>query len=99
VERLLDLAGRMNPTTLAQKKPAVLPAHVDCQCRELPELQETLPQAEKSGQAEVEVSGLTRATKQEILGTTHLPPEKPSQWIRSRVLEESILAGITVSTR
>nr|XP_016940863.1 uncharacterized protein LOC108018016 [Drosophila suzukii] len=90
VERLLDLAGRMNPTTLAQKKPAVLPAHVDCQCRELPELQETLPRAEKSGQAELEVSGLTRATKQEILGTTHLPPEKPSQWLRSKVLEESI---------
>ncbi|XP_016958102.1 uncharacterized protein LOC108030041 [Drosophila biarmipes] len=90
VERLLDLAGRMNPTTLAQKKPGVLPAQVDCQCRELAELQETLPRAEKSGRVEVEVSGLTRATKQEILGTTHLPPERPSHWIRSRLLEERI---------
>ncbi|XP_016988336.2 uncharacterized protein LOC108050931 [Drosophila rhopaloa] len=91
VERLLDLAGRLNPTTLAQRKPAVLPAQIDAQqCRYLPELQETLPRAEQSGRAVVEVSGLTRATRQEILGTAHQEPEKKTQWLGSRLLEKRI---------
>ncbi|XP_017001522.3 uncharacterized protein [Drosophila takahashii] len=90
VERLLDLAGRMNPTTLAQKKPAVLPSQINAQCLEVPELQETLPRAEQLGWVDMEVSGLTRATKQELLGTAHPPPEKPSRWLKSRLLEEHI---------
>ncbi|KAH8348824.1 hypothetical protein KR084_011641, partial [Drosophila pseudotakahashii] len=90
VERLLDLAGRMNPTTLAQKKAGVLPVLINKQCLEVAELQETLPRAEQLGWVDMEVSGLTRATKQEILGMTHPAPEKPSRWLKSRLLEEHI---------
>ncbi|XP_017129266.1 uncharacterized protein LOC108147347 [Drosophila elegans] len=91
VERMLDLAGRLSPTTLAQRKPAVLPAQIDPQqCRILPELQETLPRAERSGRAELEVSGLTRATRQEILGSAARDPGKTAQWLDCRQLEERI---------
>ncbi|KAI8037176.1 hypothetical protein M5D96_009924 [Drosophila gunungcola] len=91
VERMLDLAGRLSPTSLAQRRPAVLPAQIDPQqCRILPELQETLPRAERSGRAELEVSGLTRATRQEILGTATRDPGKTAQWLDCRQLEERI---------
>ncbi|EDV59714.1 uncharacterized protein LOC6542697 [Drosophila erecta] len=90
VERLLDLAGRMNPTALIQKKPAVLPALTTSQCQLLPAVQETLPRAEQSGRAELEFIGLTRATKQEILGRAYQRPENPTAWQKSRVLEERI---------
>ncbi|XP_017078248.1 uncharacterized protein LOC108112643 [Drosophila eugracilis] len=90
VQRLLDFAGRMNPTALSRKKPGVLTAQLDSQCRLLPELHETLPQAEQCGHVAVEIIGLTDTTKQEILGTAHPPPEKPSQWIKSLQLEKRI---------
>lgn len=93
VERLMDLAGRMNPTALARKQPAVLPAHPACVERQvlcLPELQETLPLAERCGEAQMEVSGLTQATKREIMGRTLHPTEKPAQWLQSKVLGDRI---------
>ncbi|XP_043662461.1 uncharacterized protein LOC122626322 isoform X2 [Drosophila teissieri] len=90
VERLLDLAGRMNPTSLFQKKPAILPALITSQCQLLPELQETLSRAEQSGRAELEIIGLTRATKQEILGRAYQRPEMPTPWQKSRMLENRI---------
>ncbi|XP_039478942.1 uncharacterized protein LOC120443746 [Drosophila santomea] len=90
VERLLDLAGRINPTSLFQKKPATLRALFTSQCQLLPELQETLPRAEQSGRAELEITGLTRATKQEILGRAYQRPEMPTPWQKSRVLENRI---------
>ncbi|EDX05985.1 GD10465 [Drosophila simulans] len=90
VVRLLDLAGRMNPTTLVQKKPAVLSALITSKCKLLPELQETLPCAEQTGRADVEITGLTRATKQEILGRAYQRPEMPTPWQKSQMLENRI---------
>ncbi|XP_020815464.1 LOW QUALITY PROTEIN: uncharacterized protein LOC110189660 [Drosophila serrata] len=93
VERLLDMAGRMNPTVLASKQPAVLPAHPVCVEQEwkcLPEIQETLPRAERFGEVEVEVSGLTNATKGEIMGRTLQAPENRTQWLQSKVLDDRI---------
>ncbi|XP_041631773.1 uncharacterized protein [Drosophila kikkawai] len=93
VERLLDLAGRMNPTVLAQRQPAVLPAQPVCvekQYKCLPDLQETLPLAERRGTVEVEVSGLTHATKNEIMGRPLQAPENRAQWLQSEVLGDRI---------
>ncbi|KAH8237085.1 hypothetical protein KR038_004055 [Drosophila bunnanda] len=93
VTRLLDIAGRMNPTVLASKQPAILPAHPVCveqQCKCLPQLQETLPHAERYGKVQVEVGGLTNATKGEILGRTLQAPENRAQWLQSKVLDDRI---------
>ncbi|KAH8320719.1 hypothetical protein KR067_007591 [Drosophila pandora] len=89
VNRILDLANRMNPTALAQRKPVETPAQPDAQqC--LPPLQETLPRAEKLGKVRPEISALTRSTKEEIMGKTIRPKKNPAQWHKSKVLDERI---------
>ncbi|XP_017093566.2 uncharacterized protein [Drosophila bipectinata] len=89
VTRILDLADRMNPTALVQRKPVVTPEQPDAQqC--LPPLQETLPRAERTGKVRPEISALTRATKQEIMGKPLQPKKNRTQWLQSKVLDERI---------
>lgn len=84
VNRILDLANRMNPTALVQKKPVEIPAQPDAQqC--LPPLQETLPRAEQLGKVRPEISALTRSTKEEIMGKPLHPGNNPVQWHKSKV--------------
>ncbi|KAH8254298.1 hypothetical protein KR032_009436 [Drosophila birchii] len=93
VQRLLDMARRMNPTVLASKQPAEMPAHpASCeqQCECLPQLRETLPHPERCGKMQVEVSGLTHATKGEIMGRTLQAPKNRAQWLQSSVLDDRI---------
>ncbi|KAH8267128.1 hypothetical protein KR018_010364, partial [Drosophila ironensis] len=92
VTRLLDIAGRMHPTTLVQRKPALssAPTAVDAQQCRLPPLQETLPRAEQRGVAKVEISALTKSTKTEILGRRMKGQERPTEWLQSKVLDERI---------
>ncbi|KAM8711827.1 hypothetical protein ACLKA7_012350 [Drosophila subpalustris] len=96
VNRLMDFASRMNPITLKQKLPEVLPARVDMRtgmC--IPQLQETLPQAERSGETAVEICGLPNSTKREILcparAFTGPSPNQKSKWLNSKELEKQIL--------
>lgn len=95
IQRLLDFAGRMNPEALSKKTPIVLPAYIKTDtCATIPELQETLPQPERKGKAEVEISGLPRTTKAEILGVVN--PTKTrckgddSKWVNSKALDQYI---------
>ncbi|XP_064540329.1 uncharacterized protein LOC135429789 [Drosophila montana] len=95
VQRLMDYATRMNPITLKEKQYGVMPGHYDAeQCVCKPEVWETVPKAELAGEADVEIAGLTKATKREILGSKHdLTSRKikdRSKWLNSEVLEESI---------
>ncbi|KAH8416065.1 hypothetical protein KR222_007457, partial [Zaprionus bogoriensis] len=95
IQRLLDFAGRMNPTRLSQKAPSVLPELIDSEeCLAVAELQETLPKAERAGRVKVEISGLPRAAKKEIIGKKtpweNLPAIERSKWHHSKILEDHI---------
>ncbi|BFF93028.1 uncharacterized protein DMAD_10962 [Drosophila madeirensis] len=95
VQRLMDYATRMNPTTLSVKRPVELPAYFDSRhCQEVNKLVETLPLAERQGAANVEIIGLTNATKQEIMGPMYNVKnshEKEKQkWLGSELLDDSI---------
>ncbi|XP_030387103.1 uncharacterized protein LOC115633768 [Scaptodrosophila lebanonensis] len=95
VNRLMDVATRLNPVALKGKQVAVLPGHFNSeQCKFMNELRETLPTAEQKGEAEVEISGLTTTTKDEIMGPVAEYEEKHSKqrtkWMNSRALEQRI---------
>ncbi|XP_002137050.2 uncharacterized protein [Drosophila pseudoobscura] len=95
VQRLMDFATRMNPTSLVQKRPVEMPGYFDTErCHDVNKLVETLPLAERQGEANVEIIGLTRATKQEILGplcnAKHSHPNEKGKWIDSELLDEGI---------
>ncbi|XP_022220766.2 uncharacterized protein LOC111072976 [Drosophila obscura] len=95
VQRLMDYATRMNPTSLALKRPVELPAYFDTKrCQEVSKLVETLPLAERQGAANVEIIGLTNATKLEILGPTcnvkSSHQKERSKWLGSKLLDEKI---------
>lgn len=95
IQRLLDIAGRLNPETLSQKTPSVLPAYIDRDtCLTIPELHETLPNLETKGQTTIEISGLPRTTKSEILRMV-IPTETRckgdnSKWVNSKALDKLI---------
>ncbi|EDW01587.1 uncharacterized protein LOC6559579 [Drosophila grimshawi] len=93
VQRLMDYASRLNPVKLQQKVAGVLPElHNECICMQ--EIQETLPQAEQDKRTAVEISGLTQATRQEILcSKNELISQKSreaTKWLNSKVLNERI---------
>ncbi|XP_034479525.1 uncharacterized protein LOC117785552 [Drosophila innubila] len=98
VHRLMDYASRMNPIRLKQKIPDVLPQRLDRQTGTcLLEVQETLPQAERTGTTSVEISGLPKSTKREILSPPRglavtSPKQNKNKWYNSKELENQILA-------
>lgn len=95
IQRLLDVAGRMNPETLSKKTPSVLPAYINRDtCLTIPELHETLPNFETKGQTMVEISGLPSTIKSEILGMV-IPTQTEykgdnSKWVNSKALDQHI---------
>ncbi|XP_032292688.1 uncharacterized protein [Drosophila virilis] len=95
IQRLMDYATRLNPITQKEKQYGVLPGHYnEEQCVCISEVRETVPRAERVGEANVEITGLTNTTKREILGSKHDVNSRKmkdrSKWLNSEVLEESI---------
>ncbi|XP_017867905.1 PREDICTED: uncharacterized protein LOC108616898 [Drosophila arizonae] len=90
ITRIIDYADRLNPTRLVSQQYGVLPAHSDAkQCVFVPEVQQTVPLPERSGVADLEITGLSNATNQEIFGLENARKGKTS-WINSEELEKSL---------
>lgn len=91
IQRLLDFAGRMSPEALSRKTPVVLPELFDKNtCLAKPELTETLPKAETMGETIVEISGLPKTTKREILRGKVSSNDDEFKWEHSEVLSQYI---------
>ncbi|XP_013110059.2 uncharacterized protein LOC106088894 isoform X1 [Stomoxys calcitrans] len=92
IKRILDYAQRLNPIHLMAKKTTVLEEKYNPKtCRAIPEIQETLPKAEREGKACVEISGLPKVTKQELLGKDkNQGCKKSHNWLKSKHLDAQI---------
>ncbi|TDG47679.1 hypothetical protein AWZ03_005823 [Drosophila navojoa] len=90
INRIIDCADRLNPTRLVSQQYGALPARSDAkQCVCVPEVQQTVPLLERSGVADLEITGLSNATNLEIFGPKNAQKGKTS-WINSVELEKSL---------
>uniref|UniRef100_A0A1A9ZA57 Uncharacterized protein n=1 Tax=Glossina pallidipes TaxID=7398 RepID=A0A1A9ZA57_GLOPL len=92
VQRLMDYAQRMEPIRLMNLQPGTLREKCTMEtCLLVPEVQETLPKAERDMGKVVEISGIAKVVKTEIMGKPkYYDSEKEYKWLKSKILEQRI---------
>ncbi|KAI9581793.1 uncharacterized protein LOC119637682 [Glossina fuscipes] len=92
VQRLMDYAQRMEPIRLMNLQPGTLREKCAMEtCLLVPEVQETLPRAERDMGTVVEISGIPKVVKTEMMGKPkYYDSEKEYKWLKSKVLEQRI---------
>ncbi|XP_075158574.1 uncharacterized protein LOC142231815 [Haematobia irritans] len=92
VKRIMDYAERMEPTKLMQKDISKLPEKYNSTtCQTIGKVLETKPLSERIGKTIVEISGLPKITKQELLGKArNQGSPKMNSWLKSKILERKI---------
>ncbi|XP_061396953.1 uncharacterized protein LOC133332589 [Musca vetustissima] len=91
IKRIFDYAERLDPERLCTRKINTLPAKCEpTTCQTIMEIEETLPKAEREKTTKLEICGLPKVTRQEILGKEDCTEKYPSKWLSSKHLERRI---------